>query len=834
MSQEWESQRWNGLFQPSSGRSPEHSPPRTPSRRETPTSPTVEDAGVFLLQSPTGDSPANPSPAPPADAASPAGTAPFSPNAGIVENNNENYVMGVFALRVQKNNLQPKNTYRAYDPKIQEWKEYCNACYSQETFKYGVKPDRLFSFMFYQCMRNKRPPLAGGRKGRYVFDVADYKDVMARYKVFFDRIATHPGQVDPGEMPEPDNPLQADAICQYRAAVRWLWSDHLCSGDTSYRSWEEIWSPSLEFLVKNAKRRAPAMKKKNYGEKLDHEFAPYQLVEHFGSIEQAIWNRGATGNKIKSAFSWMRHRYCFLHSTHGILRCESIFKGELSDCLMLNVPGEPHKMKLLVQQLATGKTNQDGRKFYGRVLRHKNPLVCGVGAFAMYLALRFHITREFESDMFDPSFWFTNSTWFDVKLLVDAYAADRTKELKTNSYGQAIKSVLQELKLPSTHFVHIGRKIGPKELEMLEATASEIDQLGNWATGVREQRYSGKLPMEAIKLKAGFRKDKRGNHFNVRQQIEVPLPLLKATPLAFAYEVEEYMKNTYDQMTIDQTRPNTAQKFIDLLKELNVILLQDLACIIVIEPERNSHPIFTHLNVFHHHEWPLFVKRVERALEADVIIAATAETLGVEQYVPGIMDRFQGITGQICSFKEMVETRFDMVETRFEQNDVSQDQIRGMLLGAAGGIIDHYAGAASSPPAVRPITVVANNRQATTGAAPTPPTGSPRAMAKYSSLSQLWSDWENRFLVRETAGPQWRSDYSSSEAKHLSRVKQIYSGMKEYMKRNPAADVDANIESLDAKFNELRCQLHLMVKWFQSEGLVFKHKPRGRKVRSSD
>jgi hypothetical protein len=69
------------------------------------------------------------------------------------------------------------------------------------------------------------------------------------------------------------------------------------------------------------------------------------------------------------------------------------FKGELSDCSMLKMPAEPHEMRILLQQHATGKTNQDGRWLFGRVMRHKDVLVCGVGAFAMYLALRFHINK---------------------------------------------------------------------------------------------------------------------------------------------------------------------------------------------------------------------------------------------------------------------------------------------------------------------------------------------------------------------------------------------------------------------------------------------------------
>jgi hypothetical protein len=101
---------------------------------------------------------------------------------------------------------------------------------------------------------------------------------------------------------------------------------------------------------------------------------------------------------------------------------------------MLKMPGQPHEMRMLVQQLATGKTNQDGKRFFGRLMRHKDVSVCGVGAFAIYLALRFRLTREFDAEHFPLTNWMDNSTWFDVKLLVDAYQLSRdwTKQIKSN------------------------------------------------------------------------------------------------------------------------------------------------------------------------------------------------------------------------------------------------------------------------------------------------------------------------------------------------------------------------------------------------------------------
>ena len=46
-----------------------------------------------------------------------------------------------------------------------------------------------------------------------------------------------------------------------------------------------------------------------------------------------------------------------MHTTSGILRYESLYKGELSDFLCFNVqkPEDPHEVFLMITQLAFGK-----------------------------------------------------------------------------------------------------------------------------------------------------------------------------------------------------------------------------------------------------------------------------------------------------------------------------------------------------------------------------------------------------------------------------------------------------------------------------------------------
>lgn len=50
----------------------------------------------------------------------------------------------------------------------------------------------------------------------------------------------------------------------------------------------------------------------------------------------------------------------------------------------------------------------------------------------------------------------------------------KKKELETCQYADAVKLVLLKLGIPSSHWAHIGRIVGPKILEMLEQDVATI------------------------------------------------------------------------------------------------------------------------------------------------------------------------------------------------------------------------------------------------------------------------------------------------------------------------------------------------------------------------
>lgn len=158
-------------------------------------------------------------------------------------------------------------------------------------------------------------------------------------------------------------------------------------------------------------------------------------------------------------------------SHQGILRGESLILCELSDLcdIILDEEG-PQPCQILVMQVATGKTNST-KTIYGRVMRHKNVELCPIGALGLYLLARFHIAQEY----LDFS---NNESWFGVKLLVEQGSMNTKKGITDQSYAKSIKKICDELKIPSKHFVHIGRSVGAVTAEYREIQGDAIKNLG--------------------------------------------------------------------------------------------------------------------------------------------------------------------------------------------------------------------------------------------------------------------------------------------------------------------------------------------------------------------
>ena len=126
----------------------------------------------------------------------------------------------------------------------------------------------------------------------------------------------------------------------------------------------------------------------------------------------------------------------------AVLRSESLYKADLADICDVHISTttnqEPTPYHIVILCVGEGKQNND-KDVFGRIIRHKDPRLCGVGALAFYLMLRFHLTEE--PKLFDFS---DNKTWFNVKLMrkMPTGKKERNRNVEENNQSKSRKFLI--------------------------------------------------------------------------------------------------------------------------------------------------------------------------------------------------------------------------------------------------------------------------------------------------------------------------------------------------------------------------------------------------------
>ena len=110
----------------------------------------------------------------------------------------------------------------------------------------------------------------------------------------------------------------------------------------------------------------------------------------------------------------LRDRFQFLMTLSAVMRSDSIYKADLCDLCDFSFKqgGEHSPYHILILRDGGGKSVQDKTQF-GKVMRHRYPELCPIGALGLWLLARFDITSEQDNiDFLD------NESWFNNKLLI--------------------------------------------------------------------------------------------------------------------------------------------------------------------------------------------------------------------------------------------------------------------------------------------------------------------------------------------------------------------------------------------------------------------------------
>ncbi|KAG7362818.1 centromere DNA-binding like protein [Nitzschia inconspicua] len=673
------------------------------------------------------------------------------------------------------------NTARSYEPRVEEFKAYCDVVFSGlgPERRYTVTHEKIYPFMFYQCFREKKAPASRGAKiPRFNHD--DYIAIHSKYSSL-----TPDQRVD-----DPKVCLGLASIMSYKAALQKFHADQR-DDNINNCSWQDhVWLAKCEKLIKVVKGRKQRVKRANYDEKVDHEMSPYGALDHIDQIENALFQMGCISDS-RSILSSLRNRFTFLFTTGGILRGESVYMAELSDLLHATVQRtrDPHPVTVMILQMATGKTNKD-LKLYGRVARHKNVNLCSIGALGFYLMYRFHYTGEWDN----PPDFLDSKSWFDTKLLIASDSrrgspSNHNQRISDKSYAKAIKKVCKSLGITTRHFVHIGRVLGNKESEIMEDDDNLRRTLGNWDPKQNEKAYSNKLPMKILLQKAGFR-EADGLHYNPRVAVIPPTSLTE--------KVFPCLSDTFQAFTgLSEISPEddkvTATRFLHFMKVLSEVVIQDAAVIFVEHPNRIHHPLFSSVEVFQSNEFQSYVE----LMRASLTHATSPYNASLETVLPGLNARFDTLQqvqqqlhqNQQYAIQRIDERMDDLRQLFLSSNHLYQNIFVGMWNAAAGyanvrlqQLPVHNGGPAEvhSPSDV----TSPDPPQTTQSVLPYPGYNHP-LRGEYVSVMEMFDEWNgtgNYYNIPVAGGiaelnrrykSQWRRRYTGAQKTLFSRVQRI-------------------------------------------------------------
>jgi Centromere DNA-binding protein complex CBF3 subunit, domain 2 len=105
---------------------------------------------------------------------------------------------------------------------------------------------------------------------------------------------------------------------------------------------------------------------------------------------------------------------------------------------------------------------------YNAAMRHKDVLLCTMGALAQYLFWRWHIVGE------EPPDFSSHQAWYELKILV---GADRFKPLSYETQADCCAAALAEAGIIANLVTHVCRGSSARLAELLGVLESEVSAL---------------------------------------------------------------------------------------------------------------------------------------------------------------------------------------------------------------------------------------------------------------------------------------------------------------------------------------------------------------------
>ncbi|GAA5976970.1 hypothetical protein JCM10908_005696 [Rhodotorula pacifica] len=367
---------------------------------------------------------------------------------------------------------QPEGTKRMYAVKQREWAEWCDQQDFDEMTRYQVRGNKVACFL-QDCVIYRRPKKRGRKatapdprprkkikKGTSMptFCGAQQAQSAPESEANGDDGDANAGQQEEEEEEEAGEPqvyLSQLTIEQYISALVELLTAQLNAGTNR---------------IENHPRNDTVKK----------------LIQ-MGTLVNGYHDTGTLTRLLDSfldrrSVPALRDRLAFCLAHYGLMRGDNVRKLELADLFSIQLEQEgPNGATAVVLLLNHGKTNQTGRTEYAGFLRNKEVALCPVGALAIYLFARFHLSGESIAphDTAFPSLA-TSAEWYGIKVLRAAQPKSATDALPHQTHLDGVNSAFKACGLKTRHKTHCGRGSGTIMADLAGAPEGDIRRAGRW------------------------------------------------------------------------------------------------------------------------------------------------------------------------------------------------------------------------------------------------------------------------------------------------------------------------------------------------------------------
>ena len=603
----------------------------------------------------------------------------------------------------------------------------------------------------------------------------------------------------------------------YVSAIVNLWRYQVACGDNHHPN---PCGPLLQAILEDRSFKEDVWRKAEYVDRgantMQDGYAEREMIDVVRKCWTAWRSKQQTANAVEP---YHRTAVDFLFSHSMLMRGENLRFLEFPDLFVLPLKNEgPTPCNAMILILSNGKMNQHGRIEYASVVRHKNPLLCCMSQLAFYLFYRWNVKQE------EPPKFQQRQQWYNFKVMRGKVL---TKSLSYEVQLEWIRRVFTEANVKSLKKTHAGRKQGAQHAETAGVSEAAIRRAGRWNHDAMSTCYLSNLPLEFVRSMAGFT-PLAGNFYLPRAKVQPPPSLIDAVwpwvdqwlawlkahtgPSEVGREdglggvaAAAYEDLPLQDLPSDKEDPTdiAAQGFLQLLKELRVILLQDS---VIMRTEFPDHPIWND-PLFGRADYAEFAAGVHLSLE-DI---ALPDEVRLRNVLPDLATTF------VSQSANIVRT----TETCWNQNFTLLQHIQATLDGLFGGPLTATVNlhkpanipaqpqflrtmplqsslpAAASASTLLPAAELMQDVPTLPATAPLDPDASPPAYLMSRSLTTVydaWREWADGLgsnpsvhALEDAYGPAWRP--LQKERQHFSRRKVIWDEIERQVAAGGSAEV---------------------------------------------